>query len=199
MLRIGLTGGIGSGKTTVARIFETIGIPVYYADQAAKRLMNEDPVVKESIIREFGSESYKDGVLNRKHIASIVFNDNGKLELLNAITHPATIQDAENWMQQQVTPYAVKEAALLFESGSASKLDIIIGVYAPAALRIRRVMDRDGISREEVQQRMNRQIDETIKMKLCDEVIVNDETHLLIPQVIALHQKFVQQDSTVTV
>ncbi len=189
MLRVGITGGIGSGKTTVARIFEVLGIPVYYADTAAKRLMNEDEDVKKAIIAQFGHGSYKDGRLNRSYISSIVFNDKDQLEKLNAITHPATIRDANEWMKRQNTAYTIKEAALIFESGSVEFLDHVIGVYSPLPLRVKRIMQRDGISREEVAQRMSRQLDENIKMKLCDSVLVNDEQQLLIPQVLALHSR----------
>jgi dephospho-CoA kinase len=194
MLRIGLTGGIGSGKTTVAKIFETLGIPVYYADLAARRLMNEDKELKASIIRHFGEESYSNGLLNRSWMASIVFKDKEKLALLNSLTHPATIADANHWMQQQTSPYVIKEAALIFESGSVEDLDLVIGVYAPLALRIKRSMDRDHITKEEVHQRMNRQIDEEIKIKLCDYVIRNNEGELVTPQVIALHEKFLKMN-----
>lgn len=189
MLRVGLTGGIGSGKSTVAKIFEVLGIPVYYADAAARRLMNEDEELKKNIVAHFGPESYKDGPLNRPYIAGIVFNDKEKLELLNFLTHPATIRDANEWMRQQTSPYTIKEAALIFESGSAEHLDYVVGVYTPAPLRIQRIMQRDNISREEVLHRMNKQIDETIKMRLCDFVLINDEQQLLTPQVIQLHEK----------
>lgn len=193
MLRIGLTGGIGSGKSTVARIFEILGIPVYYADDAARRLMQEDPLVIEAITRHFGSESYYQGQLNRAYLASLVFGNEEKLALLNSLTHPATIRDAEDWMAARPSfPYLVKEAALIFESGSAERLDYVIGVYAPAALRIRRTMERSNLSREEVLKRMSRQIDEEMKMKLCDFVIRNDEQQMVIPQVIGLHEKLVQ-------
>jgi len=188
MVKVGLTGGIGSGKSTVAHIFETFGIPVYYADDAAKRLMNEDQELVASITRHFGKESYTHGILNRSYLAKQVFTDQTKLNLLNSLTHPATIADANNWMQRQTSPYAIKEAALIFESGSAEYLDYVIGVYAPVPLRIKRAMERDHISREDVLGRMNRQIDEEMKMKLCDAVIVNDEQRLLIPQVIEQHE-----------
>ena len=189
MLRIGLTGGIGSGKSTVAKIFEVLSIPVYYADATARRLMNEDEELKKNIITHFGKESYVDGQLNRPYIASIVFNDKEKLELLNSLTHPATILDANKWMLKQTSPYSIKEAALIFESGSAKHLDHVIGVYSPAPLRIQRIMQRDKITKEEVLQRMNRQMDEDKKMRLCDFVITNDEQQLLIPQVLQLHEK----------
>jgi len=190
VLNIGLTGGIGSGKSTVAKIFETLGIPVYYADEAARTLMNTDTGIISAVKKYFGEESYVNGELNRPFIASQVFTDNYKLDLLNSITHPATIADAKKWMQKQTAPYSIKEAALIFESGSAEGLDYVIGVYAPVTLRIKRVMDRDKTSREEVLKRMGRQLNEEMKMKLCDFVITNDEQHLVIPQVLELHQKF---------
>jgi dephospho-CoA kinase len=191
MLKVGITGGIGSGKSTVTRIFEVLGVPVYYADGAAKRLMNEDGLLKQQLIAQFGANAYKDGRLNRAYLSSIVFNNKEKLELLNSIVHPVTIRDAEEWMQKQKSPYAIKEAALIFESGAQAGLDYVIGVYAPAPLRILRTMKRDGVDRTEVISRMNRQIQETIKMRLCDFVITNDEQSLIVPQVIDLHEKLV--------
>ena len=160
MLVIGLTGGIGSGKSTVSKIFEVLGIPVYYADDASKRLMNEDEELKEKLRSTFGDKTYVDGQLDKAYVAAVVFNDPGKLVLLNSIMHPATIKDAEKWMLHQTTPYAIKEAALIFESGSQEYLDKVIGVYAPVAVRIHRVMQRDNVTREEVLSRMNKQIDE---------------------------------------
>lgn len=190
MLKIGLTGGIGSGKSTVAKIFETLGIPVYYADTEAKRLMNSSETLKKVIRQNFGEATYENDQLNRKYLAGIVFNDPEKLELLNALIHPVTINDAEQWMQQQSAPYSIKEAALLFESGAAENLDFIVGVYAPQALRIKRVMKRDGLTADEIMKRINRQVNEEMKMKLCDFVITNNEQELLVPQVLKLHQHF---------
>ena len=189
MLKIGLTGGIGSGKTTVAKIFETLGVPVYYADDVAKQLMQEDNVLKQSIINIFGKDSYTtDGKLNRSYLSSTVFSNPHQLERLNAIVHPATIQHAEQWMQQQQAPYVIKEAALIFESGSQSILDYVIGVYAPQALRIQRTIKRDNIDKDKVLQRMQNQIDENIKMRLCDRVIQNDNQHSLMQQVLIVHE-----------
>jgi dephospho-CoA kinase len=192
MLRIGITGGIGSGKSTVAGIFESIGIPVYYADSAAKRLMNEDPLLKEQLITQFGERTFEGDTLNRRYLSEIVFTNKEKLELLNSLVHPATIRDADQWMNQQTGPYAIKEAALIFETGSQESLDYVIGVSAPAPLRIHRAMQRDHISRAEVTARMSKQIQESVKMRLCNFIIVNDEQHLLIPQVLALHQKLLE-------
>lgn len=190
MLKIGLTGGIGSGKSTVAKVFETLGIPVYYADSAARHLMNSDPGLKEAILSEFGPEAYTDHQLNRSFLAARVFNDPQALDKLNRLVHPVTIRDAEEWMQKQNSPYTIKEAALLFESGANKGLDLVIGVSAPQPLRIKRVKERDGLSEEEVLKRISRQMNEAEKMSLCDEVILNNEQELVIPQVLALHQKF---------
>jgi dephospho-CoA kinase len=191
-LKIGLTGGIGSGKSTVAKILEVLGVPVYYADDEAKRLMNENEVLKKSIISQFGKESYKDGILDRAYLASQVFENKEKLAALNALTHPATIRDAERWMSEQKTPYAVKEAALIFESGSEAHLDYVIGVQSPSALRIERTMARDSISREEVLRRIASQMDEKEKMKRCHFIIYNDEEQPILPQVLALHRKLME-------
>ena len=191
MLKIGLTGGIGSGKSTVANVFQTLGIPVYYADDAAKELMNNNEGLKQQIILHFGKDVYENKVLNRKLLAQKVFNNPTQLHLLNSLVHPATIQAAEDWFVQQKAPYCIKEAALIFESGSQQNLDFVIGVYTPTTIRLQRVMQRDKATKEEVQQRMDKQIDETIKMRLCDFVVTNNEQELLIPQVMALHEKFI--------
>ena len=192
MLKIGLTGGIGSGKSTVAHIFEVLGIPVYNADEAAKKLMTENEELKTSIIDAFGKDAYVDGNLNRVYIAGQVFNNDKKIELLNSLVHPATIKDAEAWMQNQKAPYVIKEAALIFESGSDKNLDYVIGVRSPLVLRIQRTMDRDNISADEVKARMEKQMDEEVKLRLCHYVIVNDEQEMLIPQVLALHETFLK-------
>lgn len=189
MIKLGLTGGIGSGKTTVAKVFEVLGILVYYADDAAKRLMNEDAELKQKIKEIFGDDIYDGDLLNKKQLASIVFNDPEKLNTLNRLIHPATIKDAAVWMEKQTSAYTIKEAALIFESGAQEHLDYVIGVTAPAPLRIHRTMHRDNITREEVIARMDKQMDDTIKMKLCDFVIKNDEQEMLLPQVLALHEK----------
>ena len=192
MLRIGITGGIGSGKSTIAKVFSTLGIPVYYADDAAKRLMNADEELKKNIQKQFGPETYKDGLLDRSYLGKLVFNDPYKLDLLNKLVHPVTINDASVWMMKQSTPYVIKEAALLFETSAQEGLDYIIGVFAPGHLRLHRTMQRDKVSKEEVEKRMERQIDENIKMKLCDFIIYNDEQQLVIPQVLALHYRFIK-------
>jgi len=189
MLKIGLTGGLGSGKTMVSKIFASLGIPVFYADDIAKKIMNEDEVLKQEIINLFGKEAYKE-TLNRKHIAEVVYKNTFKLEQLNALVHPRTIAAANEWMQKQNSPYIIKEAALMFEAGAAVNLNYIIGVYAPQNLRINRVMKRNHFTREQILERINNQIDETIKMKLCDFIIINDEQQAILPQILHLHKKF---------
>lgn len=189
MLKVGITGGIGSGKSTVAKIFETLGIPVYYADGAAKRLMENNTELQQSLIAVFGEELYQNGQLNRPFLANLVFNDAEKLAQLNAFVHPATIKDAEEWMLRQNAPYCLKEAALIFESGSQQGLDYVVGVHAPDSLRIQRVVQRDNVNQQQVEARMSKQISESIKMRLCDFVITNDEQQMVIPQVLELHEK----------
>ena len=193
MLRIGITGGIGSGKSTVARIFSVLGIPVYDSDSASKRLMEEDEEIKKRIIQSFGKESYLNGSLNRKYLSGLVFNDQKKIELLNSIVHPATILDAEEWVKKQNAPYTIKEAALIFESGSNKFLDFVIGVSSPLPLRIERTIQRGNITEAQVKARIKLQMDEEEKMRLCKYVIFNDEQQMLIPQVLSLHEKFLKQ------
>ena len=192
MLKVGLTGGIGAGKSVVARIFEVLGIPVYQADIAAKKGMENDPLLMQAIKDIFSEQAYIDGKLNRKFIADIVFNDKEKLKALNAVVHPYTIQDGLNWMNAQKTPYAIKEAALIFESGSQGEFDHIIGVFAPVSIRVNRTIKRDHTSREAILERIENQIEDRIKMKLCDDVIINDEQHPIIPQVLAIHEKLLK-------
>jgi dephospho-CoA kinase len=187
MLKIGLTGGIGSGKTTVAQIFEVLSIPVYYADQAARDLMNSSPVLKNQIISAFGAESYKNGTLDRAYLGNVVFSNKEKLSLLNSLVHPVTMNDSDAWMKNQKTPYAVKEAALIFEANMGDYLDYVIGVSAPKSTRLERVRKRDGITEDKIIQRMQQQMDEAEKMSRCDFVVVNDGIQPLLPQVLMIH------------
>ena len=183
---IGLTGGIGSGKSVVAKIFSTMGIPVFNADEEAKQIMQTSHEMKAKLIEQFGSSIYTASGLQKEKLAAIVFNDPYQLQLLNAIVHPVTIQAAKDWAANQTSPYVIKEAALIFESGAADGLFKVIGVTAPMSIRIQRVMQRDGVSKEQVELRMQHQISDTIKMRLCDYVIENNNQHMLIPQVLEL-------------
>jgi dephospho-CoA kinase len=183
---IGLTGGIGAGKSVVAKIFTTLGIPVFNADDEAKRIMQTSPEIKTKLIEQFGTEIYNEHGLDKEKLAIIVFNDSFQLQLLNAIVHPMTIQAAKDWAAKQTSPYVIKEAALIFESGAADGLFKVIGVTAPISLRIHRVMQRDGASKEQVEARMQHQISDSIKMRLCDYVIQNNTQQMLIPPVLEL-------------
>jgi dephospho-CoA kinase len=195
MLKVGLTGGIGSGKSTVAKALASIGMPIFDADKAAKDVLQNNAGVQQAVISYFGNDIYEAGILNRTKLAKQVFNNPEQLEILNSIVHPATIIAAETWMQQQKSIYVVKEAALLFEAGTAGSLHYIIGVTAPKHLRIQRVMHRDGVSRQEVLSRMSRQINDSIKMKLCDFVIYNDEQQPLLPQILRVHQLLLEKSN----
>jgi len=192
MLKIGLTGNIGSGKTTVSKIFEILGIPVFYADDAAKSVMVNDEILIHGIKSEFGEDSYfNDGSLNRKHIAGIVFNDPAKLTKLNSLVHPATFRAFDAWLEKiGDVPYVLKEAALLFESDSYKFCDYTIMVEAPLESRITRVMQRDGLSRTEIEKRESNQFAEEKKALLANHIIINDDKQLVIPQVLELHQVF---------
>ena len=187
-MMIGLTGGIGAGKTTVAEIFAAMGIPVFNADIAAKELMQNSPEIRYELVKQFGKQVYEGKVLNKTLLASVVFSDPYQLELLNAIVHPVTIKAAWEWAKKQTTPYVIKEAALLFESNAVEGLDFVIGVTAPIQIRKQRVMLRDHCTQEEVEKRMRNQISDTIKMRLCDKVIVNDNSQLVVTQVLKIHE-----------
>lgn len=191
-MKIGITGGIGSGKSTVCRIFEVLGIPVFYADNAAKSLMYTDVLLREAIIKGFGKVSYSpSGELNRKHISSIVFNNEEQLSKLNALVHPAVFKAFNTWVgEQEHAPYVIKEAALLFESDSYKMCDQSVLVKSPEVLKINRIVDRDHITPEEVKLRMNRQLPDEQKKMLANHIITNDENALLIPQVLSLHAYF---------
>ncbi|MBC8984713.1 dephospho-CoA kinase [Pedobacter sp. N36a] len=193
MLKIGITGGIGSGKTTVCRVFETLGIPVFYADTVAKQIMITDPILIQGVKDTFGEESYTpEGVLNNKHIAGIVFNQAAELEKLNQLVHPAVFRAFEKWASQVApnVPYILKEAALLFESGSYQLCDRNVLVIAPLETRLQRVMQRDGVTEEQVKARMDKQLSDEEKAKMADMLVHNNETDSLITQVMALHRQF---------
>jgi dephospho-CoA kinase len=192
MLKIGITGNIGSGKTTVSKIFEVLGIPVFYADSEAKKVMVTDETLIESLKKTFGADSYfADGSLNNRYIAGIVFNNEAELKKLNALVHPAVFRAFDSWAEQITNvPYVLKEAALLFESTSYKMCDKAIMVTAPPELRMQRVMQRDGLSREEIVSRDSRQFSEEKKLALADYAIRNDNKEMVIPQVLALHELF---------
>lgn len=191
-LKIGITGGIGSGKTFICRLFQMLGAPVYNADEEAKKLMNTDSRIREKLVAQFGQAVYKDGQLDRAFLARVVFSDAQKLQILNSIVHPIVIQEAKDWAARQKTRYSLKEAALLFESGSYKELDYTILVTAPLDLRVQRVMHRDGMTEQQVRERISKQLSDEEKLQLADFVIVNDGITPLLPQVWTLHQKFLK-------
>ena len=188
---VGITGGIGSGKTTTCKIFEQLGVPVYYADLRAKNLMLHNEKLRSRIKQAFGEKAYSNGDLNREYLAKEVFGSKDKLFVLNGLVHPAVADDFEAWLEQnEKAEYVLKEAAILFESGAYHNVDVTVLVIAPKELRIDRVTDRDGSSRDDVIKRMNNQWTQERKAKLADHIINNDGTQLLIPQVLELHKKF---------
>ena len=184
MLKIGLTGNIGSGKSLVAEIFRVCGVPIYTADKEAKRLMNLDGTIRR-IQSVFGDEVVSGGAIDNKKLARIVFSDPKKLKLLNEIIHPLVHRDFDEWCHRNATSaFVLYEAAIIFESGYAKNLDAVILVTAPEELRIQRVMSRDGSNHDEVERRIRNQLDENIKREKADYIINNDGTEMLIPQVL---------------
>lgn len=191
MIKAGITGGIGSGKSTVAKIFSVLGIPVFYADFAAKKVMTDDKTVVAAMRKHFGAEAYlSDGQLNRSYIASKVFNDEKQLSILNGIVHPATFRAMDNWVKEQKNvPYVLKEAALLYESGSYKQCDCTILVLADEKLKVERIKQRDGITEAQIKARMDRQMSDEEKKPMAGFIITNNERELLIPQVLHIHDQ----------
>ncbi|TXF88379.1 dephospho-CoA kinase [Neolewinella aurantiaca] len=185
-----ITGNIGSGKTTVCRIFERMGIPVYYADAAAKRLMLEDGQLKDNLIATFGAETYlPDGNLNRKWLAEKAFSNDEALATLNGFVHPAVHQDAERWkVEHAAAPYTLYEAAIVFEIGAMSRFDQVIVIAAPEATRRERVIARDQTTPEAFAARAAKQWSDKKKEAAADHIIINDGQRLLLPQVLRLHR-----------
>lgn len=194
MYKVGITGGIGTGKSTVCRIFSALGIPCYDADTRAKWLTENHPGIREALIKQFGLEVFAGGVLNRTFLAAAAFKDASKTDVLNSIVHPAVGEDFSAWTAAQAhAPYVLKEAALLYEAGSYKELDTMIVVTAPLEMRIKRVLKRDTHRTEQqVLDIINRQWPDEKKIAMSNHILVNDEQSLLVPQVIALHQHFIQ-------
>lgn len=193
MLKVGVTGGIGAGKSVVCRVFQTLGIPVFDADSTAKWLMENDERLIASVKELFGEGIYVNGIPDRQQIAAVVFEQPEKLKQLNELVHPATIAYGRKWMEEQDAPYAIKEAAIFFESGSHKEMDVMIGVTAPEETRIKRVLGRPNMTRSKIADRIANQMDDQEKMQLCDHVITNDGEHAIIPQVVAIHDLLLQQ------
>lgn len=192
-ISIGVTGGIGSGKSIVCRIFRILGIPIYDADSRARYILNNDPKLKSEIIQLFGAKAYTHQGLNNQWIASKVFNDKEILDQMNQLVHPKVGKDFTSWSQKfRDSPYVIKEAALLYESGSYKTLDKVIVVTAPEELRIQRVLKRDQHrTLDQVQDILKRQWPEEDKIDKADFLIINDGKHLVIPQVFEVHDKII--------
>lgn len=173
MFKVGITGGIGSGKSTVCRLFAERGVAVYDTDAAAKRLMAEDEALKRGIVARFGAESYRDGELNRPYLAERVFGDDKEREALNGLVHPAVIADFERWAEEQQGEYVVLESAILFEAGLDKHLDRVVAVLAPEALRVERAMKRDGATQAQILSRMTAQLDDDTLSRRADVSVVN--------------------------
>lgn len=189
MFKVGVTGGIGAGKSLVCKIFQTIGYPVYHADARAKSLINEDEVLKASIINLLGEEAYDyEGNYNRDWVGKQVFANKQLLDGLNDLVHPAVHQDADRWFAMQTSPFSLYEAALIIEGNTQESFDALICVSAPEELRIKRVIKRNGLGREAVVGRINSQSSDNEKRKHCHFEIINDEQHFLIPQVLKVNQ-----------
>lgn len=190
VIKVAVTGGIGSGKSVVCEVFEKIGIPVFYADRSAKEIMDSDQHIKEKLISYFGSAIFdNDGKLLRGKFAEIIFNNKTALSKVNQIVHPAVQTEFEKWVKNQNTHYVIEEAAIVFESGKAHLFDKIILVTAPLELRIERVMKRDKITRNKVLERMKNQETDDNRNKKSDFVIINDDKEMILPQIINIHSK----------
>lgn len=197
MMKIGLTGGIGSGKSTVGRVFEQLGAPVYKADDHAKELYRTDKVLQKQVIELLGEKAYTGGELNRTWIAKQVFQDQVLLAKLNALVHPAVGRDFYAWIEKNPNaPYLIKEAAILFESGAHLAMDRIIHVYAPLETRLSRVVRRDGISNEDVQARIDKQWTDEQRRAESDYEIVNDGLTLILPQILKIHEDIISQSNS---
>jgi dephospho-CoA kinase len=189
-LQIGLTGGIGSGKSTVAKVFELLHVPVYYADDRSRFILQNNPTVHDKLKAIWGDQVFQaNGLVDKKALADIVFNNESELHKLNAIMHPLVAEDYAQWLSVQNTEYVMKEAAILIESGSYKTCDKIIVVSVPEALAIERVKSRDNVSEEQVKARMSKQMSNDEKIKYADFVIVNDGIKMLIPQILEIHKQ----------
>ncbi|WP_418513379.1 dephospho-CoA kinase [Corallibacter sp.] len=193
MTIVGLTGGIGSGKTTVAKQFESYGIPVYIADDEAKKLMHTSKVIKRNLIKLFGEEAYINNTLNRPFLANAIFNDKSLLEKMNAIVHPRVAKHFDKWVAKQKAPYVLKEVAILFENGSDASCDFIITVTAPVDVRISRVLKRDNTTQKKIKAIMNNQLDDAEKIKKSDFVIVNEELETTKEQSLKIHHQILKE------
>ncbi|MDR0296209.1 MAG: dephospho-CoA kinase [Prevotellaceae bacterium] len=191
MFRVGLSGGIGSGKTTVSKVFQTLGIPVFYADDTVKKLYDTDKRLQEAMLNLFGPTIYDKGQLQPKILAALIFNNDRLLRQVNELTHTLLSKAFTEWMQEQKAPYVLHEAAILFECGMAGEMDINISISAPESIRIARVIQRDGSSEEQIRQRISKQWSDEERNAKADYIIINDNKEALLPQITAIHKKII--------
>lgn len=184
MFKVGVTGGIGSGKSIVCSVFRNLGIKVYEADTEARRIIAEDPDIQKELLRNFGKRIFNDNGLDRKYLANRIFSDSGARLLVNKMVHPKVREDFKGWVLEQEGPYVIEEAALLFESGAWKEMDLNILVLAREEIRVMRIMKRDGLKRQDVLARLASQIDPEEAAKLADLTIRNDENEFVIPLIL---------------
>lgn len=193
---VGLTGGIGSGKSTIGEIFQVLGVPVYEADAHSKNIIDTDKTLQAKLVDVLGADILDGERINRPRMAEIIFGNEELLKKTNALIHPAVGEHFKNWYAEQGFPYVIKEAAILFESGSYQQCDKIIVVSAPREMRIERVMKRGNMKREEVEARMNNQWPEEKKLEKADYIVTNDLEGSVIKQVIRIHEDLISQANT---
>jgi len=188
MIKAGITGGIGSGKSIVCEIFRTLGIPVFVSDNISRQLIDQDQDIKDQLVSLFGKDIFNnDGRLEKEKLSKLIFGDRNALKKVNAVVHPAVKKKFNEWSGQYYDhKYVIKESALLFESGNTHELDVIIMVYAPESFRIKRIIERDNLPEERIKAIIANQINDEEKIRMSDHIIYNDETQLLIPQVLKL-------------
>jgi dephospho-CoA kinase len=192
VVKVGVTGGMGSGKSTICRIFEIMSVPVYYADMRARKLIEEDDRLIEGYQLLFGADAYVDGRLNRSLVAERIFTNKVLLQKVNELVHPVVREDFEKWVYRQDSPYVIEEAAVLLESGGRKIFDKVVLVSAPEELCVSRVVARDNVTREQVLERIHNQWPDARRRPFCDYEIVADDQHLLVPQVLNIHNELLR-------
>jgi dephospho-CoA kinase len=197
-MKLGVTGGIGSGKTSVCRVFTALEVPVFSADPEAKRIMENDKGIMQRINSIVGKNLYISGNLDRGSLASLIFNDHSLLEKVNSLVHPIVLDNFKKWEQEQTAPYVIMEAAILFESGASKLVDKIAVVVAPIGERVNRVIHRNNLSREQVMERMRNQIDDKTRIKLSDYIIYNSENDMIIPAILKIHEEILSNINKVS-
>jgi dephospho-CoA kinase len=196
--KLGITGGIGSGKTSVCKVFEVLGIPIFSADREASKLMEKDNEIRTKINSIIGKDLYSSGSLDRMELATIIFNDDKLLKKVNSVVHPAVFKAFERWTISQTGPYVIMEAAILFESGAAKFVDRVATVSAPVEQRVQRVILRNKLSKEQVLERMRNQMEDEERIKLSDYVINNSENDMIIPEILRIHNDILTLINTQT-